>query len=201
MSDLVVPLVLLLVVLIVLGAVSGAAWWVLRRGRSADSVDAAVSPVAPGEAADPADAATPIVDRSAGERRQPRQARPVRRLEPAARERYLAAWRGVQSRFPESPVLALSEADTIVTSLLGELGFPLDDPRPSAELLPEQQARVLDGFRAGRAIEQANTSSRSDAEQVREGMQHFDRVFAAVLEGGAGPYPDGAAPQATRAHR
>lgn len=195
MSDVVVPLVLLLVVLFVLGAIGGIGWWVLRR-RSPDG--AAVAPSAAEGLGH--SAVRPSVER-AGDRRQPRQALPIERLSADSRERYLSAWRGVRSRYPERPVLALSEADTILTSLLGELGFPLDDPRPAAELLPEQHARVLDSFRAGHAIEQANTSSRSDEEQVRQGMQHFDRVFSALLEGSSAPYPDTAAAHASRSPR
>lgn len=195
MSDVVVPLVLLLVVLVFLGAVGGIGWLVVRRrAAAADGGAPAVERPAGG-------AVRPHAERPAAERRPPRHTLPIRRLDAEGRQRYLAAWEGVQRRFPERPELALSEADTILTSLLGELGFPLDDPRPSAELLPEQHAKVLDSFRAGHALEQANTSSRSDREQVRRGMRHFADAFTGLLDGGTAPYPDGATSSASRTSR
>ena len=196
MSDVVVPLVLLLVVLVVLGAVGGIGWLVVRK--RAAGQQGAPQPT-PAGTAEPG--ARQPVERSAVDRRQPRRTMPVGRLAPESRERYLAAWRGVQSRFPERPALALGEADAILASLLSELGFPLDDPRPAGELLSDEHARVLDGFRAGHALEQANTSSRSDEEQVRRGMEHFAGAFAALLGGGSSPYPDSRAAQASRSPR
>jgi hypothetical protein len=181
-SQLVVPIVIALVLLVVAAAVV----LVLRRRRSAELRSSF----------------GPEYDRTVettGKRRQAekdladRQARhaqlEIRPLTAASRQRYLTAWEGVQSRFVDRPVLALSEADTIVTQLLGERGFPTGDTRTSEEMLSVEHAHVLDSFRAGHAIEQANTSTRSDTEQVRQGMLHFRTVFEAMLQD-VSPYPE-----------
>lgn len=124
------------------------------------------------------------------ERKERHDALDIRPLSAASRQRYLTAWDGVQTRFVDSPVLALSEADALVTRLLAERGFPTDDVRTQEDMLSVEHAHVLDGFRAGHAIEQANTVGSADTEQVRQGMLHFREVFEELVsEGGNDPYP------------
>lgn len=129
-------------------------------------------------------------EREPASRRRQQAPLDIRPLSPASRDRYLKAWEGVQSRFVDSPVLALSEADALLTRLLAERGFPTDGLRRADPTLPAEHGRVLEGFRAGHAIEQANTTRRSDTEQVRRGMLHFREVFdELVAEPGGDPYP------------
>jgi hypothetical protein len=110
----------------------------------------------------------------------------IRPLSSASRQRYLTAWDGVQTRFVDSPVLALSEADALLTQLLAERGFPTEDVRSQEEMLSVEHADVLEGFRAGHAIEQQNTTGHADTEQVRQGMLHFRSVFETLVSEGDG---------------
>jgi len=110
----------------------------------------------------------------------------IRPLSSASRQRYLTAWDGVQNRFVDNPVLALSEADALLTQLLDERGFPTGDSRESERMLSVEHGRVLEGFRAGHAIEQANTTNRADTEQVRQGMLHFRQVFEELVSEDSG---------------
>lgn len=114
----------------------------------------------------------------------------LRPLPTASRQRYLTAWAGVQSRFVDAPVLALSEADALLTQLLADRGFPTDDVRTQEEMLSVEHRHVLDGFRAGHAIEMQNSTGNADTEQVRQGMLHFREVFEAMVSEGGEPYPD-----------
>lgn len=107
----------------------------------------------------------------------------VRPLSTETRQRFVTAWERALSRREERPVLALSEADTIVERLLVECGYPVDDPRPAAQVLPAEQARVLDSYRAGHALEQTNSSTSSDPEQVALGLQHLSVAFEGVVGG------------------
>lgn len=120
-------------------------------------------------------------ERDLSERQQRHQQLQIRPLSQASRARYLTAWDGVQNRFVDSPVLALSEADALVTQLMSERGFPTDDVRTSAEMLSVEHSGVLESFRAGHAIEQANTTQRANTEQVRQGMLHFRKVFEELV--------------------
>ena len=129
-------------------------------------------------------------ERDLAERKQRHASLDIRPLSAASRQRYLTAWEGVQSRFVDAPVLALSEADALLTRLLAERGFPTDDERTQEDMLSVEHTHVLDSFRAGHAIEQANTTDNADTEQVRQGMLHFRAVFEELVSEGADePYP------------
>ena len=129
-------------------------------------------------------------ERDLADRKARHDALEIRPLPAASRQRYLTAWEGVQSRFVDSPVLALSEADALLTRLLAERGFPTDDVRTQEDMLSVEHAHVLDGFRAGHAIEQQNTTGKADTEQVRQGMLHFREVFEELVsESDVEPYP------------
>ena len=130
------------------------------------------------------------------ERKARHESLEIRPLSAASRQRYLTAWEGVQSRFVDAPVLALSEADALLTRLLSERGFPTDDVRTQEEMLSVEHTHVLDGFRAGHAIEQQNSSGDADTEQVRQGMLHFREVFEELVsEQASEPYPSDAPTQ------
>ena len=179
--ELVVPVVVLL---LVLGVIAAGIVVALRRRRR-EPPSAPEHAPAPPPAGQPQRPAKP----SSGRERRPAPPHPVRvrPLSPASRERYLAAWEGVRTRAADRPVLALSEADTIVVRLLRERGLPEQEPRTAAdrralEQLPAQQRQVLESYRAGHALEQANSSKRSDPEQVRQGMAHLQQAFSALVE-------------------
>ncbi len=119
----------------------------------------------------------------------------IRPLAAVSRQRYLTAWDGVQLRFLDNPVLALSEADALLTQLLDERGFPTQDVRTQEEMLSVEHVHVLDRFREGHAIEQSSTTASADTEQVRQAMLHFRWVFEELVsEGASEPYPADEAP-------
>lgn len=131
-------------------------------------------------------------ERELAERKERHDSLQIRPLPEASRQRYLTAWDGVQNRFIDSPVLALSEADALLTRMLAERGFPTDDVRTQEDMLSVEHAHLLESFRAGHAIEQQNTTGNADTEQVRQGMLHFRQVFEELVsEGGSEPYPAG----------
>lgn len=177
MSELVVPLVLLALLLLV-GAVIGVV--VLRRRR----------PRTPSPATAPTSKRTPRLRADRGtELARPEQLG-IRTLTAGERQRYVSAWEGVQQRGERKPVLALSEADAVVDRLLRDCGYPVDDPRAPGDVVPGRHAQVLASFRAGHALEQVNSSTRSDPEQVRQAMAHFRDAFDAVVAEGTPAYPD-----------
>lgn len=125
-------------------------------------------------------------------RKQRHETLDIRPLTSASRQRYLASWDAVQTRFVDRPVLALTQADQLVTQLMAERGYPTDGERVQADMLSVEHAAVLDNFRAGHAIEEANREDSADTEQVRQGMLHFRTVFEELLEDDtatAQPYP------------
>jgi hypothetical protein len=176
-SELVAPLIVLALMLVA-GVVVGVV--ALRRRRRPDPSRATVPA--------PKRTSRPRADRGT-ELARPEQLG-VRALTDGERQRYVAAWQGVQQRAELRPALALCEADAVVDRLLRDCGYPVDDPRAPGDVVPGRHADVLASFRAGHALEQINSSSRSDDEQVRQAMAHFGAAFDAVVAEGAPVYPD-----------
>jgi hypothetical protein len=174
-SQLVAPLIVLAVLLVVAAAVGVVA---VRRRRAAR----------PAAGTALRRAARPRPDRGT-ELARPEQLG-IRTLTPGERERYLAVWASLQTRAERQPALALCEADAVVERLLRDCGYPVDDPRAPGDVVPGRHAEVLASFRAGHALEQINSSSRSDAEQVRQALAHFSAAFRAVVAEGQPAYPD-----------
>lgn len=179
MSELVAPLLVLAAVLVA-GVVTGLLVLRRRRPTSRHTSGSAVRRVAGGT--------RPRPDRGT-ELTRPEQLG-IRTLTAAERTRYLTAWQGLQSRTDRLPALSLSEADAVVDRLLRDCGYPVDDPRAPGDVVPGRHAEVLASFRAGHALEQLNSSSRSDAEQVRQAMGHFQAAFDAVVADGTPAFPD-----------
>ena len=118
----------------------------------------------------------------------------LRPLPAAARQRFTDSWTSVQARFVDTPALALSEADTLVTQLLMERGYPVDDFETRSRLLSVEHAGVMDSYRQAHEVEVASRARTADTETVRNAFLDFRRVFEDVMTNAAGedePYPQG----------
>jgi hypothetical protein len=126
-------------------------------------------------------------ERELEERQQRYASLQIRPLTAESRARYVQAWSHVQSRFVDEPVLALTEADSLVSRLLAERGFPSDATQEAEAMLSVEHRGVLDSFRAGHAVEERNSSASANTEDVRQGMLHFRTVFEGLMEDGDAP--------------
>jgi hypothetical protein len=105
----------------------------------------------------------------------------LRPITEAARARYQEQWAAIQMRFVDTPPLALSEADSLVTRLLADRGYPTDGFDEQARLLSVEHAHVLDDYRRAHAVERANQAGTADTEAVRTAMIDYRRVFEDVM--------------------
>lgn len=105
----------------------------------------------------------------------------LRELTPAARERYLTNWTQVQSKFVDSPVIAVNEADELVTQVLAERGYPTEDFDTQARLLSVEHAHVLENYRAAHQVELNSRAQQANTEQIRNALLDFRSVFEEVI--------------------
>src|ERR1044071_2794406 len=61
------------------------------------------------------------------DRRERRQQLEIRELEPEVRERYAERWRAAQRTFVDQPSVAVAEADRLVSEVMHDRGYPVDD--------------------------------------------------------------------------
>lgn len=106
----------------------------------------------------------------------------LRPLSDASLLRYREEWQAVQAKFVDAPVLALSEADSLVTRLLADRGYPTDGFDDQARLLSVEHAHVIEDYRRAHAVELDSRSGTADTEAVRNALLDFRRVFEDVIE-------------------
>src|SRR4051794_7982718 len=114
-------------------------------------------------------------------RKQEHEQLTMRPLTPAAQQRFTESWTGLQSRFVDTPALALTEADALVTQLLTERGYPVDDFDTKARLLSVDHADVMESYRTAHDVEVANRAGAASTDSIRNAFLDFRRVFEKVL--------------------
>ena len=103
-------------------------------------------------------------------------------LDPADRARYLEAWRQTQARFVDEPAEATREADRLITSVMRDRGYPIDDFEQRAADISVDHPQVVDDYRAAHAIAAANERSEASTEDLRQALVHYRSLFEELLE-------------------
>lgn len=113
----------------------------------------------------------------------------LRELTPGARSRYADAWREVQARFVDQPSDAVRDGDRLVTDVMRDRGYPVDDMHRRYEDLSVDHAAVLDNYRTANEIAQRNATGGASTEDLRRAMVSYRALFADLL--GADPVNTG----------
>ena len=113
------------------------------------------------------------------ERRERRRSYDIRPLEPAARERYAERWRATQAQFVDQPASALSDADSLLTEVMRERGYPVEDFETQAADVSVDHPDVVEHYRKAHAIQSKRSASTED---LRQAMVHYRALFAELLE-------------------
>ena len=116
------------------------------------------------------------------DRAEHRQQFDVVPLDPEARTRYLEAWRSTQAQFVDDPVEATREADRLITSVMRDRGYPVDDFEQRAADISVDHPQVVDDYRAAHAIAAANDRSEASTEDLRQALVHYRSLFEELLE-------------------
>jgi hypothetical protein len=126
-------------------------------------------------------------------------------LDPADRTRYVEAWRLTQARFVDEPAEATREADRLITAVMRDRGYPIDDFEQRAADVSVDHPQVVDDYRAAQAIAAANERSEASTEDLRQALVHYRSLFEELLEVGHAEPPeqpyDGRAEQPTEEAR
>ena len=113
------------------------------------------------------------------ERRQRRSRFEVRPLGAAARDRYAERWRATQSQFVDQPASSLNDADALLTEVMRERGYPIEDFETQAADVSVDHPEVVEHYRKAHAIQSKRSASTED---LREAMLHYRALFAELLE-------------------
>lgn len=108
----------------------------------------------------------------------------IRPLDPAERTRFASRWIAVQSRFVDDPKSALGEADELVTEVMSERGYPMNDFDQRAADVSVDHPRVVEDYRAAHGISERVGSDDATTEDMRQALVHYRALFSELLEEG-----------------
>ncbi len=104
-----------------------------------------------------------------------------------ARSRYVSSWEEVQAKFVDAPNEAVGEADDLVSRLINERGYPIENFDERLAQLSVEHGRTLEHYRDAHDINMRNERGEASTEQLRMAMVHYRALFADLL----GKQPDG----------
>jgi hypothetical protein len=106
----------------------------------------------------------------------------IRDLGAAERDRFVAEWQTVQSRFVDHPKAAVTEADDLINTLLVARGYPQTGFEQRAADVSVTYPRVMENYRLANSI--AVRPGRVDAttEELRTAMIQYRAIFDELVQ-------------------
>jgi FtsZ-interacting cell division protein ZipA len=106
----------------------------------------------------------------------------IRTLPSETRQRYLESWRQVQAEFVDDPPAAVTNADRLVTSVMSDRGYPMDDFEGRTADISVDHPQVVERYRSAHGIARKNEEGQATTEDLRQAMQHYRALFEELLE-------------------
>jgi hypothetical protein len=98
------------------------------------------------------------------------------------RERYEQQWALVQRLFVDDPSLAVTEADQLVTTVMGARGYPMVKFEQRAADISVNYPGVVQNYRSAREIVLRHGKGQSTTEDLRQAMVYFRSLFDELLD-------------------
>jgi hypothetical protein len=98
-------------------------------------------------------------------------------------EHYVTRWRAVQTAFVDHPASAVGEANVLVTELMRERGYPVDDDfDQQAADISVDHPKVVNNYRAAHDIHLSQQKGDVGTEAQRQAFVHYRALFDELLE-------------------
>ncbi|MGV0741799.1 hypothetical protein [Mycolicibacterium sp. XJ870] len=125
----------------------------------------------------------------------------ISELTPESRAQYTKAWSATQAGFVDNPTRAVSEADRLVTEVMRERGYPVDDFEQRAADISVDHPKVVEHYRAAHILHLAQEQGDIGTEAQREAFVHYRALFEQLLGTGQTDHEAGKhSPQQTGKH-
>jgi predicted nucleic acid-binding protein len=116
------------------------------------------------------------------ERERKREQLDIVPLSTEARAKYSESWRAVQTQFVDDPAGTVGDADRLVTDVMRERGYPIDDFDQRAADISVDHPDVVENYRAAHAIYVTHERGGADTEDLRQAFVHYRALFEELLE-------------------
>lgn len=115
------------------------------------------------------------------ERQKHIKALDIRPLSVSERERYLADWTAVQSKFVDEPGQAIVDADRLIMEVMQMRAYPVSDFEQRAADLSVSYPALVSNYRAAREIAIKNEQHQADTEELRQAVIYYRSLFEELL--------------------
>jgi len=115
------------------------------------------------------------------ERQKHVEALNIRSLTATERERYLADWTAVQSKFVDEPGQAIVDADNLIMEVMQIRAYPVSDFEQRAADISVTYPALVNNYRAARTIADKNKVQQADTEELRQAMIYYRSLFEELL--------------------
>jgi hypothetical protein len=106
----------------------------------------------------------------------------IKPLSVEERQRYLAEWTAVQSKFVDEPGQAIIDADHLIVEVMQLRAYPISDFEQRAADVSVSYPALVSNYRAARVIALKNEQHQADTEELRQAMIHYRSLFEELLE-------------------
>lgn len=101
----------------------------------------------------------------------------IRPLSEDGRRRYREEWERVERTFVDNPLLALDQADRVVTDILTERNFPTESRQEATQAVGVTYSKVVEDFRDAQRIH-ADATHSGEGESIEDGrLQEMRRAI------------------------
>jgi hypothetical protein len=115
------------------------------------------------------------------ERQKHVEALDIRSLSASERERYLADWAAVQSKFVDEPGQAIVDADHLIIEVMQTRAYPVSDFEQRAADISVNYPALVSNYRAAREIAIKNEQHQANTEELRQAMIYYRSLFEELL--------------------
>lgn len=115
-------------------------------------------------------------------RERKRRTLDIRPLTRDALQAYSDRWLEVQTAFVDNPSSALDDADRLLTAVMRERGYPVDDFDQRAADISVDHPAVVENYRAAHAIHHSNHNGDDGTEKQRQAFVHYRALFDKLLD-------------------
>jgi hypothetical protein len=106
----------------------------------------------------------------------------IRPLSVSERERYLAEWTAVQSKFVDEPGQAIKDADRLIMEVMQLRGYPVSDFDQRAADISVKYPTLVSNYRGARDIAIKNTDNKANTEELRQAIIYYRSLFDELLK-------------------
>ena len=103
-------------------------------------------------------------------------------LTPAALSDFTTRWSQVQTGFVDNPTTAVGVADRLITEVMRERGYPVDDFDQRAADISVDHPQIVENYRTAHRIHLSQQDGEVSTEQQREAFVHYRALFDKLLE-------------------